>query len=204
MRHIRYRIVVVLCMISLGFGLFPNTSRSQNASPPSQAQLPKNEICTPAEIADAKDGVSESPMGAALVSPAAHPEDDLYIVKVILRKGTCVSYADHYLHDGAAIWLVDSGEIEFDFQPIADWPAPRLALQRGNGDQENVTPLMHLETGDWVSADRAVNYSYRNIGDGEAVVIMSVLERHWIVTGEDPDGIHLFAAGCNALCRKRR
>jgi hypothetical protein len=191
-------------LISFGFGLFPDVSRSQDASPTSQAHLPKKEICTPAEIAGAEDGVSESLVGAALVSPAAHPEDDLYIVKVILQKGTCVSFADHYLHDGAAIWLVDSGEIEFDFQPIAGWSAPRLALQRGNGDQENVAPLMHLEAGDWVSADRAVNYSYRNIGDGEAVVIMSVLEKHWIVTGEDPEGVYMFAAGCNALCRKRR
>jgi hypothetical protein len=204
MRHIRYRIVVVLCMLSFGFGLFPNVSHSQDASPTQQAPLPKQEICTPEEIAAAEFGVTESPLGAALVSPAAHPDEDLYVVKITLQKDACVSYADHYLHEGAIIWLVDSGEIEFDFQPIVGWPAPELAFQTSNGDLEKVTPLMHLQAGDWVSTDRAVNYSYRNIGEEDAVVIMTVLEKHWIVPDEDPDGITMFAAGCNSLCRKRR
>jgi hypothetical protein len=128
---------------------------------------------------------------------------DLYVVKVTLPPDTCVGFSGHYLHDGAAIWLVDEGTVEFDFQPIVGWPSPDLLLERSSGIQEPITAQMRLEVGDWVSADRAVNYSYRNTGDIDAVIIMTVLENRWIVTENNVEAVTMFAAGCKGVCRRR-
>jgi hypothetical protein len=209
MRRTRYHVALVLCAFLFGLGLLPGLSRAQAATPMSPRNDFPPEFCTPTEIADGDMNIGESPEGGALVSPASAPDMDLYVVKVTLPPGTCVSYAGHYLHDGAAIWLIESGRVEFEIRPIVGWPAPDLMLQRKSGSQETVTARMVLEEGDWVSADRAVNYSYRYMDDedGEdddnAVITMTVLENRWIVTENQFEPITLFAAGCKGVCRRR-
>ncbi|MDQ2655031.1 MAG: cupin domain-containing protein [Chloroflexota bacterium] len=206
MRRTTSRVVLLFCMIVFSLGLVPTLSSAQSATPvPVLSGLGyPPEFCSPAEIDAALNGVAEWPVGGALVSPASAPGMDLYVVKVTLEPGTCVSYAGHFLHDGAAIWLVESGKVEFDFQLILGRPVPDLALGDSNGDSEPVAAFMQLEPGDWVTADRAVHYSYRNMGQEPAVIIMTVLENRWVYSGAEFSPISSGARDCNGACRNSR
>lgn len=206
MRRTTSRVVLLLCMIVFGLGFVPTLSHAQSATPvPALSGLGyPPEFCPPAEIDSALNGVGEWPSDSALVSPASAPGMDLYVVKVTLEPGTCVSYAGHFLHDGAAIWLVESGQVEFDFQLILDRPVPDLSLWRGSGEQEPIAAFMQLEPGDWVTADRAVHYSYRNMGQEPAVIVMTVLENRWVYTGTEFSPIGSGAMECRAACRNSR
>lgn len=204
MRHDPFRIVLILCALLVGLVLLPGTSSAQPATPTAESSVFPPEFCAPEEIGAAHEGIAESPLDGALVSPASAPGMDLYVVQITLDPGTCVSYTGHFLHDGAAVWLVDAGEIIFDFQLIQHRPVPDLALQPKDGARKSVTPMMHLAAGDWVSADRAVHYSYRNAGQEPAVVIMTVLENRWIFTGNEYDPVLTGVTDCKGICRNPR
>jgi mannose-6-phosphate isomerase-like protein (cupin superfamily) len=206
MRRTTSRVVLLLCMIVFSLGLVPALSYAQSATPvPALSSFGyPAEFCPPEEIDKALTGIGEWPVDSALVSPASAPGMDLYVVKVTLEPGTCVSYAGHFLHDGATIWLVESGKVEFDFQLILGRPVPDLALWRGSGEQEPVAAFMKLEPDDWVTADRAVHYSYRNMGQEPAVLIMTVLENRWVYTGTEFSPIGAGAQECRAACRNSR
>lgn len=204
MCRIARRLLFVLSAFLFGLGLIPGSLLAASGTPvPSATGLP-DDFCTPEEIDAGLTGISEYPAYDVLVSPASAPGMDLYMVKVMLEPGTCVSYADHFLHDGAVVWLVESGQVEFDFQLIPGRPVPDLSLWRGNGDQESVSAFMQLKADDWVSADRAVHYSYRNSGQEPAVIMMTVLENRWVYTGAEfsPIGSGLF--DCRGICRNSR
>jgi mannose-6-phosphate isomerase-like protein (cupin superfamily) len=206
MRRTTSRVVLLLCTIVFSLGLVPTLSSAQSATPVpvlSGFGHPP-EFCSPAEIDAALNGIGEWPLDSALVSPASAPGMDLYVVKVTLEPKTCVSYAGHFLHDGAAIWLVESGQVEFDFQIIPGRPVPDLSLGHSNGDQEPVSAFMPLVPGDWVTADRAVHYSYRNMGQEPAVIIMTVLENRWVYTGTEFSPIGASARDCRGVCRNAR
>ncbi|MCA9876362.1 MAG: hypothetical protein KC442_01225 [Thermomicrobiales bacterium] len=204
MRRPNFRAILALCAFVACLGFAPAVTHAQTGTPiPASPDHPA-EFCSPDEINAAIAGITESPQQDVLVSPASAPGMDLYLVKVTLEPGTCVSYASHFLHDGAAIWLVESGTIEFDFQLIVGRPVPDLALQRADGSQKPVTELMQLEAGDWVAADRAVHYSYRNSGAEPAVVIMTVLENRWVYTGAEFSPIKSLTEDCRGSCRNSR
>lgn len=204
MRLSSRRFLPVLVALLFSLSLIPALSLTVSGTPvPGTTGLPQ-EFCTQEEIDAGVTGISELPPNDVLVSPASAPGTDLYVVKVILEPGTCLPYNGHFLHDGAAIWLVDSGDVEFDFQLIPGKPVPDLALQRGAGNREPVTTFMHLEAGDWVSADRAVHYGYRNAGQTQAIVIMTVLENRWIYTGKEFSPIGSIGEDCRGHCRNAR
>lgn len=204
MRRLARRFTPALVAVLFSLSLTPALSHAESATPtPGPISMP-HEFCTPEEIDAGLRGISELPLYDVLVSPASAPGTDLYVVKVILEPGACLPYTGHFLHDGAAIWLVDSGEIEFDFQLIPGRPVPDLDLQHGSGNREPVTAFMHLEAGDWVSADRAVHYSYRNAGQTQATVIMTVLEDRWIYTGAEFNPIVSSITDCRGVCRNAR
>lgn len=204
MRRSQYRVVLVLCAFLFGLALVPGATRAQAATPTAVVNSYPPEFCTPEEIAAAEADVTEAPEVVSLVSPASSPGMDLYVIEVTLAPGTCVAFTGHFLHDGAAVWLVDSGEVTFDFQLIRNWPVPDLVMQPGNGNQEPASPMMHLSAGDWVSADRAVHYSYRNEGSEPAVIIMTVLEKRWIFTGTEFDPLVSAVTNCKGICRNPR
>jgi mannose-6-phosphate isomerase-like protein (cupin superfamily) len=205
MRRTSNRVVLLLCTVVFILGLVPARSYAQTATPSATPTPYPPEFCPSEEINEAQDRITEWPAADALVSPASAPGMDLYVVKVTLQPGTCVSHAGHALHDGAAIWLVESGQIEFDFQLLRGQPVPDLTLQRASGDRGPATEFMQLNPGDWVSADRAVHYSYRNMGQEPAVIIMTVLENRWVYTGTEFSPI-LPAGGIDCLgsCRNSR
>jgi hypothetical protein len=203
MRRTWYHVGLLLCTFLFSFGLLPELTRAQSATPTLPGSSSQQEFCTEAEIFKGEIFIEESPVGAALIGPASASDMDLYVVKVTLPPDTCVAYTSHYLHDGAAIWLIDDGTVEFDFQPITGWPAPNLTLERNDGTVEPVAAQMELKTGDWVAADRAVNYSYRNIGDGNAAIIMTVFENRVTFEESEPSPIITIAGGCKGVCRRR-
>ena len=124
MRRSQYRVVLVLCAFLFGLALVPGATRAQAATPTAVVNSYPPEFCTPEEIAATEADVTEAPEVVSLVSPASSPGMDLYVIEVTLAPGTCVAFTGHFLHDGAAVWLVDSGEVTFDFQLIRNWPVP--------------------------------------------------------------------------------
>jgi hypothetical protein len=208
MRLAAQRIGLLVCTFFFGLGLLPFSSLANTATPTAVETSYPREFCTPEEIAALYTGEIDSPLESpsveALVSPASVPDMDLYVVKITLAPHACVAFTDHFLHDGAAVWLVESGKITFDFQLILGRPVPDLVFQPVDGPSEPVGPLMQLNAGDWVSTDRAVHYSYRNDGDTPAVIIMTVLEKRWIYTGNEFDPLISTVAECRHVCRNPR
>lgn len=208
MRLAAQRIGLFVCAFLFGLGLLPLASQANSATPTAVESLYPAEFCTPDQIAAMQSVDPESPLEFppvdALVSPASVPDMDLYVVKVTVPPHACVSFTGHFLHDGASVWLVDSGTVTFDFQLIENRPVPDLVYQPADGAREPVTPMMQLEAGDWVSTDRAVHYSYLNNEDTPAVIIMTVLEKRWIYTGTEVDPILAVATECKHVCRNPR
>jgi hypothetical protein len=208
MRRTWYRVGLLFCMFLFGFGLLPFVSRANSGTPTPVESLYPPEFCTPAEIAamhsDDPESPLESPSVDALVSPASVPGMDLYVVKVTVPPHACVAFTGHFLHDGAVVWLVDSGKVTFDFQLIKNRPVPDLVYQPREGARQPVSPMLQLDAGDWVSTDRAVHYSYLNTEATPAVIIMTVLEKRWIYTGSEIDPILMAATECKGVCRNPR
>jgi hypothetical protein len=204
MRRATNRIALVLWALLIALGSFPGISLAQEATPAAQEASFPTEFCTEAEILEGEFSIEESPFGAALVIPASAPDMHLYVLKVTLPPDSCVGFTGHYLHDGAVVWLVDEGTVEFDFQPIVGLSVPELSLHRATGAPEAVTSTMMLSVGDWVTADRAVNYSYRNTDDkDEAVIIMTVLENRLVVGEGEVTPPGMIAMRCKSVCRRR-
>ncbi len=208
MRRNWYRFGLLFCTFLFGLGLLPLASHANSATPTAVASLYPPEFCTPAEIeamhSDDPELPLESPAVDALVSPASVPDMDLYVVKITVPPHACVAFTGHFLHDGAVVWLVESGTLTFDFQLIRNRPVPDLVFQPHDGARQPVTPLLQLEEGDWVSTDRAVHYSYLNTEGTPAVITMTVLEKRWIYTGEEYDPILMAATECKGVCRNPR
>lgn len=202
MRGVQFRNVLLLIVCVCGLGLLPGASRAQAATPiPLQNDFPP-EFCTPQEILAGDTLIKESPDPIPLVSPANAPNTDMYFVDVTLPPHTCVSFTGHDLHDGAAIWFVKSGSIEFQFQFILDWPFADLGIHLKHENPETVSGVTVLEEGEWVSADRAVHYSYRNTTDSDAIVTMTVIENRVNFLGNAQAGVD-YGAGCKGVCRRR-
>ncbi len=199
MRVSAVRPVVILLAFSILVSVTSPITVAQDAQAPEatptlRADLPE-EFCTAEEIDQGNRDITERPEGGALVKPAAIAGRDLYLLEVTLPPGTCVGYGSHYLHDGAMSWLVQSGEIEFATQPVAGMPVATVTGigANGLGIAVSETPTT-LASGDWVTIDRAAEYSYRNAGSEPAVVLMAVNE--W-----DPFGNLM--RSCKGGCRKR-
>jgi hypothetical protein len=166
------------------------------ATPTNRSNLPP-EICSAAEIAAGDTQLVEQPLmgSGANVQPADTPGRDLYLVILTLPPGSCVGYGSHYLHDGAIVWFVQEGEIEFATHPIGGLPPATVTAF-----DENLNPItisgtsVLLGPGDWVTLDRAADYTYRNAGTEPAVVLMTVNE---------VDPFLGFARSCKGGCRKR-
>ena len=203
----RYWLSMLLIAICLLFsrGFAPPYASAQEATPQLENDLLVHDFECSDEAQEAGlTGVGEMPLTGGIVSPASAPGQDLYLLEVTVPAGACVWFEDHFLHNGAIIWYVRSGQVEFGIDLLEGWPPPDLTLVRGDGTTEPATSLMTLSAGDSLSADRAVGYAYRNDGTEDAVIVMTVLENRWIWTGVEfspfPDGMF----DCRGVCRNAR
>lgn len=203
MRRNWYSSVLVLCAFLFGVALVPGASWAQEVTP-AATPTPLPEFCTEEQIAAGDSSIDEWPRGGAVVNPTSSPGMDLYVVEVILPTASCVSFTGHYLHDGAVIWLVKSGQVQFAFQPIDGWPAPDVMWEMQSPDPGATDWTATLNAGDWVSADRAVDYSYLAVSggeDGNAVVIMTVLEKR-VPYDSGAQSAYDSGGRCKGVCRR--
>ncbi|MFN8661275.1 MAG: hypothetical protein U0075_05250 [Thermomicrobiales bacterium] len=199
----QFRAVLLLCVLLFGVGVMPGASWAQAATPTAPQNDFPPEFCTPEQIANGEMNIKESPEVDALVSPAASPNMDLYVVTITMPANSCVSFTGHNLHDGAVIWLVESGEITFAYEPIPNWPLPDVRFQLKDGTTETGSKRMDLLEGGWVSADRAIHYSYLNASGDEAIITMAVVENRAIFIPHTSGSVTFDASGCKGVCRRR-
>ena len=172
-----------------------------------------NEICTAAEIARDGEQTRLTPGGNAIVRPAANQEQILYLLETTMPSEACLGFANHYLHDGAMLWHVTSGEVEFWIAPIADHPMATLQVGTPPTDEHPLgqvetavgTLAVTLKAGGWLSADSAVHYSFRSRGADESVILMTVLETSpQSQTGMTGDERWQVFMDCKGNCRNPR
>lgn len=151
----------------------------------------------------------EAPFGGALVRPSSAPNQDLYFLEVTLPAGACVGYGDHYLHDGAIVWFVQKGTITFKTQLVVGLPAADVEARSADGSAILVEAGREVDipAGGWISVDRAANYSYRNDGTEDAIILMAVLETRPAETMLAPEPgavMTLSGGGCKTRCRDKK
>lgn len=204
MRLLPFR-ALVLVFILLGLAPGPPVTAAHPATPVvGDDYLETGFTCSEEAREAGRASVGEQPANGALVSPASAPAQDLYLLEVTVPAGACVWFDDHFLHDGAMVWYLQSGSVELALDLLEGWPPPDLTLVRAGGTVEPVSPTISLATGDWLSADRAVGYAYRNDGEEPAVILMTVLESRWVYTGEEFNPLTAGTFDCRGSCRNSR
>lgn len=220
MRRFTRRSMLTLTLLVIVLGMRPIGTGAQEATPvagsvgdflpPVAVQISGGWVA-PAEFCDSEaiDAGSldtiEAPFGGAAVRPASASNQDLYFLSVTLPEGACIGYGSHYVHDGAIVWFVQQGSVSFKTRSIVGMPAAEVTAWDANGFPIPLTTeAMELEAGGWISVDRAVNYSYRNAGEGDAVIMMAVLEQRPAEAALEPEPGDVILAGCKGLCRGRR
>ena len=155
----------------------PNQSVAQLASPsagtPGPGSPSTQELCHTDDVIDTgTEIVAEPPgWGAGVVEPADAPGRDLWVAEITIPKETC---RDFHAWDGALVLFVQSGSIEYRVSST-----PFLTVMMGHQDDAatftTVPPdtLVPLNSGDWVTQDRAASFAYRNPGPDSAVVLMA-------------------------------
>lgn len=127
----------------------------------------------------------------------------LYLVVITLPPDQCMPYsALGNQKDGAIVLMVQQGSIEYQWEPLASglqessFPpvvrgdATGLASAPPGGEAGEVlagTPQT-LNTGDWITQNQDVKFSYRNVGSDSAVILKAV----WAVDR---------AGGCGGGCK---
>ncbi len=168
---------LTIALLALLLGVSPAQLAAQDATPPATVSnasaTTSDEMCSAVEIAFGEQVVVEAPHDTSgVVQPAADPTMELWVVVVTLPPGSCVGY---HSHAGAVVLFVQQGTIEYAYRPLTGEPDLGVAA----GDRQGVriplslgTPVL-LTPGAWVTQDREVEYTYRNAGEGDAVVALS-------------------------------
>lgn len=205
MRQFQLPALILVVALLLTGGFAPSFASAQSATPETADNLLDHAFTCSEEARQAGlMGVGEQPLNGGLVSPASAPGQDLYLLEVTVPAGACVWFEDHSLHDGAIVWYVKSGEVEFGIDLLEGSPPPDLTLLDSDGIAKPLATLMTLSAGDSLSADRAVGYAYRNDGSEDAVILMTVLENRWIWTGAEFSPIPDPMRDCRGHCRNIR
>jgi hypothetical protein len=205
MRHLGLRAILAICLFFSVAVAIPFSTFALDATPTasSEAWPPPKSTCGETAPIDPRDLSFESPVDGALVRPAGAPDQDLYLLEVTLPQDTCLAFDGHRRHDGAIVWYVQEGTITIDIAPVTGLPAPDISLGRGDGGIEQFLDSAILEEGDWISVDRMADYSYRNTGDSDATVLMTVLEHRQVYDGGLNSAAQA-AGGCRGLCKSSR
>jgi hypothetical protein len=153
-------------------------SVAQTATPsegaPEPGQRPTVELCSDAEITNGETGIVIEPpgMGAGVVAPPTAPNSFLWVVQITIAPQSCKAF---HAWPGPVVIFVQSGSIEYG---VHSETVPPVTVKKGH--QQVVDPqdvpldeLVPLNSGDWVTQDRAAWFTYRNPGPDSAVVSMA-------------------------------
>jgi len=190
----RTAIMLILVLTALAGlrGVTPADLTAQESTPTAAtatlfAEAPP-EMCGPDELLlpEEIDKLEQPPGSTAGVvrpiassSPVASPERVLYPVVITLPPGKCIGYERlGNRKDGAIVMIVQAGSIEFTAQADAD--APSAEVRFGGPDDEDygaVVPFgtpVTVNSGQWVSQNGQVWFTYRNPGTVDAVILKAV------------------------------
>jgi hypothetical protein len=105
---------------------------------------------------------------------------ELYLAVFTIPPGECVPFeVTGNQRDGAVIWLVQQGVVEFTWEPFPD-TSP--VVEVGDNVRTEQLPLPNgqprlLYPGNWVSQDRQIKVSYTNVGGESAIVLKAVFAK---------------------------
>jgi hypothetical protein len=157
------------------------------------------EFCTTRQINRGARIVERPRTPWAFVQPLESPDRYLSLVVVTVPPDTCVSYHSHV---GANILYVQSGTIEYAANGLSD--AGGLEIRRGrngSGAPSAGVPLgvsVILKAGEWVSQNTDAWHSFRNVGGGPAIIVVSAYFQ-CVVDCPTPRGIPSCRGGCRGF-----
>jgi len=144
-----------------------------SAGTPGPGSPSTEELCHTDDVIHTDTEIVAEPPGwvAGVVKPADAPGRDLWVAEITIPPQTCRNF---HSWDGAVVLFVQSGSIEYRVSST-----PSATVMMGHQDDETtfktVPPdtLVPLNSGDWVTQDRAASFAYRNPGPDSAVVLMA-------------------------------
>jgi hypothetical protein len=190
MHRIAIMLILVLTALAGLRGVSPAGLAAQESSPAAATATmfatPPPETCRREELVQPEE-IDQQPPGStagvvrpiASSSPVSSPERVLYAVVITLPPGKCMPFqALGDQKDGAIVMIVQAGSIEFTAQADAD--APSAEVRFGGPDDEDygaVVPFgtpVTVNSGQWVSQNGQVWFTYRNPGTVDAVILKAV------------------------------
>lgn len=195
---------LAIVLILGAIGLVPTRSEAQTATPAGSPPVAAMEECTDMTWSDA-DVRPPDPLLARVfpvfvsATPGAAPtveesDRELYLVMVTLPPGACMPYdAPGNQKDGAVIWIVQHGKVQYAWRMASDAPAGVTPVVEIGNSTRNFGKVREgdvktLYPGDWITQDQRVEVTYRNIGGDSAVILKAVYAM--------PEG-----GGCPGDCR---
>jgi hypothetical protein len=187
--------VIVGFVFALGtMGSAPLHSMAQSATPVPAATPNADGLCVGEAGTDWMTAAVQPPGPRdAVVLPSSTVAIDggvrlLYLVEITLPPGDCMPYsALGNQKDGAIVMIVQQGVIQFQWEALDSGSVGEAQDERGDaegpvaavigGERGPAVPEgtpQTLETGDWVTMDQQVQFSYSNPGTGDAVILKAV------------------------------
>jgi hypothetical protein len=196
MYRIVFGLTLAFAMIVGVIGNGPTRSLALQASPTPEA-TPPPEVCAATETDGWEDRIDVQPPGGldAVVKPLDSPDQYLYLVAWTIPSGTCIPFeALGNQKDGAVVFIVQQGVIEFTAEPFDADSAAAVTWGPASGGS-NVLPFGTTQTlnpGDWVTQDDRIWFTLRSVGDESAIVQKAV----W---AKPPSGREM--EGCSGGCK---
>lgn len=183
--------LIAACLISASIGWASTYSVAESSTPTAPPTVPTVEPCTDDYLAvdvrppDRFDAAATPVVVGTSAAGTPIPvtmDRELYVVVIILPPRGCIpSDAPGNQKDGAVVWLVQQGKVEYIWDQAAQVPSGwtpsvtrgDLAGNRIDLDGE-AGVAQTLFPGDWVTQDRKVAASIRNIGGDSAMIVKAV------------------------------
>ncbi len=138
-----------------------------------QAGPSPTEVDVLCEVGEGIPGIVVEPndLRAGVVESADDPGHFLWVVKITIDPGSCYRF---HSQEGPVVLFVHSGSIEYGVHSEAT-PAATVGMGHQN---DAATPValdtfVTLNSGDWLTQDRAAWFTYRNPGPDTAVISMA-------------------------------
>jgi hypothetical protein len=189
LRHVVSVIFVIGALAAL-MNVAPIQSVALLASPsagtPAPGSPPTEELCPDTDVFHTgTEIVVEPPEEAGVVIPADASDHVLWLVEITIPPQTCREFQVPPPQKGAVVLFVHSGSIEYGVSSATTPPATVMMGHQDAAPQSvPLDTLVPLNSGDWVTQDRAAWFTYRNPGPGSAVVSMAA----FVVPDEGPEG----------------